>query len=637
MRTEFFTAEDLQTFHRLHADHEKAIDAKKALLEKRSQQMASQPPTGNRPTPTSASLSKSRLRELAKKEADKEDPVRFAGWQLSESIRKAGGIEKLPEEERIECKDIHDLRGLLADYVGAHGRRTPFTKCLHLELPFERLRDLRVVDTPGLNDPIVSREHRTQSMLHECDAVFIVSPAGQFLNQMDEALMERLSTREGVRTFYVIASQFDTQLFGHEYQLHAGKLPQVIQTQQTSLARHAGNVFSSWAQANQSLAPLAADSGKALRISSSASHVLLETKPERWDETVRFVHEQLQKKYADYFTGEASSQEWLKLLSGIPRLDNDLLHVRGNKQSIFKNRINDYLDGQENACRIWMQSLLKRAEERNREFKSSDISTIETQLRRLADIAHKGVEVANEAFSEQIEERRLAIGQEIRRVVQDQFKEASSESSQATGSTTECREKSGVFSWLARKLWDGGKEYVSVDTVETKPVRDAITDFRNVLRDDLNNRIEQKNKSWRNEISKAIISRLRDEIGDEHVSNDDIRRITRSILLGISDLPAPQLPALPEELSATGRLQGWRVSSFMDATNKYLDDLKEAGNSFSRRVEGKLKDVQDTPVGTRIFGSLRDEAESLKQQLQNKRLTAEKYVRLQKALKAVSA
>jgi len=34
MRTEFFTDEDLQTFHRLHADHEKAIDDKRILLER---------------------------------------------------------------------------------------------------------------------------------------------------------------------------------------------------------------------------------------------------------------------------------------------------------------------------------------------------------------------------------------------------------------------------------------------------------------------------------------------------------------------------------------------------------------------------------------------------------------------------
>jgi len=186
-------------------------------------------------------------------------------------------------------------------------------------------------------------------------------------------------------------------------------------------------------------------------------------------------------------------------------------------------------------------------------------------------------------------------------------------------------------------IWGGGYEEVSVQTVETKLVRDAINAFRNVLRDDLNIYIEKKNIRWRNDISKAIIARLRDEIGDEHVSNDDIRRITKSILLGICDLPAPQLPDLPPELSTTGRLQGGSVSPFMGAAGKYMDALKEAGDNFSRNVEQTLKDVQCTQVGALIFGSLHDEAESLMQQLQNKRFTADKYLRLQKALQDVSA
>jgi hypothetical protein len=540
------------------------------------------------------------------------------------------------DHEILACLLSHADAPGRTDYVGAQGRRTPFTKCLHLELPFESLRGLRVVDTPGLNDPIVSREYRTQSMLHECDAVFIVSPAGQFLNQTDESLMERLSTREGVRTFYVIASQFDTQLFGHEYQRHAGNLPDVIQTQQASLARHAGNVFASWAETNPSLAILATDGGKALRISSSISHVLLETLPERWDENAQFVHHQLCTKYPDYFASAASSKEWLTRLSGIPQLKNDLVDVGENKTEIFKTRINDYLAGQEYACRTWIQALLKRAEERNREFESSDILTIEARIQQLANIASNGVDVANEVFSDQIEDRRLEIGRELKKRVEEQFKEATEESSRSKGETTERHQRRGVGAWFAKVLWGGGYEEVSVQTVETKGVRTAITDFRNVLIDDLNRYIAEKNKRWRDEISKAIIARLRDEMGDEHVRSDDIRRITKSILLGFSDLPAPELPDLPKELAATGTLRDSRVGPYMDEAEKYLDVLKEKGIGFSREIEGKLKNLKGEPVGARIFGGLRDEAESLKLQLQNKRLTAEKYVHLRNVLKDIS-
>lgn len=641
MRAEFFTNEELQKFRNLHEEHEKAIDDEVALLERRSLQRTSQMTSNKQRIPSSVadeSVPRPGLRELAKKKIDKEDISRHSGWEMWESIKKVGGENKMPhKEDAFDFNNIDELRVRLADYVGTQGHRTPFTKCMHLELPFDSLRDLQVVDTPGLSDPIVSRERRTQLMLHECDAVFIVSPAGQFLNKNDEELMERLSTREGVRTFYVVASQFDTQLFGHEYQVHAGDLRQVIQTQQESLAGHASRMLSSWAQSNPSLAPLASDVVKALRISSSTSYALLETKPECWDETTRFVHGQLRTKYPDYFSIEASSQEWLKQLSGIPRLENDLFDIRKNKLTIFEKRTDDYVGGQENASRYWIQSLLKYVEKRNQEFESSDIATVETRLQRLANISLKGEGAANVIFAEQAEERSLEIVKEIKRIVREQFKESSSESSHSLGHTRERAEKGGVGPWLARALWGGGYEDISVQTVETKIVRDAIANFHDVLRDDLNIYIEQKNIRWRDEISKLIISRLRDVIGDEYVSGDDVRRVTKATLLSISDLPEPQLPELPEDLSATGRLKGVHAKSFMEAAEKYLDALKEAGYNFSHIVKGKLKKLQETSVGTMIFSNLQEEAESLKSQLQHKRLTVEKYARLQKALEDASA
>ena len=63
--------------------------------------------------------------------------------------------------------DIRDLQDILADYVGADGRFTSVVKSLTIHLNDERLKDLRIVDTPGVNDPIQSREYRTRAFLRE--------------------------------------------------------------------------------------------------------------------------------------------------------------------------------------------------------------------------------------------------------------------------------------------------------------------------------------------------------------------------------------------------------------------------------------------------------------------------------------
>ena len=51
----------------------------------------------------------------------------------------------------------------------------PYTKAVQISLNNPNLKDLEVIDTPGVNDPIASREERTKALLKDCDVVFIIS------------------------------------------------------------------------------------------------------------------------------------------------------------------------------------------------------------------------------------------------------------------------------------------------------------------------------------------------------------------------------------------------------------------------------------------------------------------------------
>ena len=70
----------------------------------------------------------------------------------------------------------------LQDYVGAHGRFTPIVNYVELEVNLPELEDLEIVDTPGLNDPIVSRSYATRQFLRACDVVILLSPCSQFMD-----------------------------------------------------------------------------------------------------------------------------------------------------------------------------------------------------------------------------------------------------------------------------------------------------------------------------------------------------------------------------------------------------------------------------------------------------------------------
>lgn len=76
---------------------------------------------------------------------------------------------------------IADLHNVLERYVGASGEYMPVVKSLRIRLHDDKLVGLRIVDTPGVNDPVVSRENRTRQILQTCHGVFLLSAASDFL------------------------------------------------------------------------------------------------------------------------------------------------------------------------------------------------------------------------------------------------------------------------------------------------------------------------------------------------------------------------------------------------------------------------------------------------------------------------
>ena len=81
------------------------------------------------------------------------------------SRRALNNVKPESYKEQQSFTDIRDLQDTLERYVGAQGEYTPITKCLSITLHDERLRGIQVVDTPGVNDPVVSRELRTREFL----------------------------------------------------------------------------------------------------------------------------------------------------------------------------------------------------------------------------------------------------------------------------------------------------------------------------------------------------------------------------------------------------------------------------------------------------------------------------------------
>ncbi|MCD7855009.1 MAG: dynamin family protein [Clostridiales bacterium] len=146
-------------------------------------------------------------------ESDSESDVAKTARELKKMARDRGlnPAEILSRGSEILRFNTYDgLVSRLNDYVGENGRYTPFVKAVTLKLNKEEFKGISIVDTPGLNDPIMSRTERTKDFIEVCDVVFFLSPSYSFLDISDWQLLSAQLPQKGVKRLVLIVSKYDS-------------------------------------------------------------------------------------------------------------------------------------------------------------------------------------------------------------------------------------------------------------------------------------------------------------------------------------------------------------------------------------------------------------------------------------------
>ncbi|MBC3805801.1 dynamin family protein [Undibacterium seohonense] len=648
MRVEFFSKIDLLAFERLFKDHEEAIS--KGIEEKKQhrQQAALRvtAPTSNiaasRKSPSVAvraipEKTDNEWYDIVKKELQSKNPSTASAHELWCNVVEAGGIEKRPKDLRIEKNSIAELSRSLGDYVGAKGRHTPYTKCLHLELPFESLKDICVVDTPGLNDPILSREKRTQDMLKECDAVFVISPAGQFLTTQDLELLERLASREGVREIFVIASQIDGQLFGAELQDCAGEILEAISRQKKSLIKQAQKVFDSEAVQRLQIGDLSEQLEQRMLTTSSVAYAMQTLPPAKWNDTIKHADEMLQKKYPLGFANPEQRKQTLEALSGLPSVVQSLHHVRHHKTNIFACRESDYLDGQLQASEALVSALKVRAEKHQSIFINSDLGEVNARLKEINSVRKVGIASAVTVYDQLLQDLRINLPIELKKLINTSFEKASSKAESAKGSELRTRNVSGMWSWMKRVVGTGGTEDYSVMIIDAASVRREFENFSAILETSLIELVGKTGIKWRNDANKDILAALREAIDSTYIDVNEIKRNLRNVVNDMLSVPVPELPSIPDNMYATGKLESSQAVAFGEAAKEYLDNLKKLSGTYVEKFEKQLKESEKKSIGEALFDDLLQEAEELRKQLKDCQATKQRYDKLLSLLEEMAA
>ena len=120
--------------------------------------------------------------------------------------------QMLKKKENKSFTNKSELKDILNSYVGIQGEFTQVVKCITIKLNDERLKGIRIVDTPGTSDPVLSREMRTQQALDTCHGVFLLSYGGAFFSSDDQAFVRKTLKNKGIARIIILASKFDATL-----------------------------------------------------------------------------------------------------------------------------------------------------------------------------------------------------------------------------------------------------------------------------------------------------------------------------------------------------------------------------------------------------------------------------------------
>lgn len=97
----------------------------------------------------------------------------------------------------------------LIEYVGADGKYVSITKSVKIYYPKDYLKGVEVVDTPGFNDPIVSREERTKEFLNKADVVLLMLFANRPFDATDRDILFKNVRQCGIGKVIIGINKYD--------------------------------------------------------------------------------------------------------------------------------------------------------------------------------------------------------------------------------------------------------------------------------------------------------------------------------------------------------------------------------------------------------------------------------------------
>ncbi|MFP6249001.1 dynamin family protein [Helicobacter pylori] len=597
-----------------------------------------------------------KARRIAKNTLN-EDTKLVSSYDQCEKMKKSGSLNTEKLDPRIQANSLQELNQKLLQFVGADGKFMPYTKAVQISLNNPNLKDLEVIDTPGINDPIASREERTKALLKDCDVVFIVSPSGQFLTDSDMDLFDRVSNKEGLQEIYFVASQADSTVGSmSEVEKSNQHLPTAFENAQKSLSSQLNNIMGALIQnyPNQrEIFEKAIKNGVILASGVCFSMYKDFNNQASWErnqktEEYHNALRNLRDSYPDAFSSDDKSKESLLLLSNMGAIEERLKKAAKEKEKIISQKLQDYAQSQANNLHSLIAQLLQDLEEEKKRVKNADISSIKEQIKAYeklsGNIEMKFREVYEEFILHFINNIRVGLEETLKKAIQTAKTRSREEEEEER--YTERVKQGGLFGSFKRNFLSWADDDAGYDEVlrtraviKAGAVVDYLKEMHEICEKALNDSVGSFRIAFKKELYAKVLSQLRQIIRDDDDLIDEVafKRSVDAVLNSIEFKEFDYADKLPSEIGAkTGTLKGDGAVQFMQSVEKHLRDFKaESKNDvkeYCTDLENKLG-KQDFANG--VLSKLKKDMQNLEDQVQNKEQSIAQLDAQIKALKEI--
>ncbi|TPH45599.1 GTPase [Helicobacter pylori] len=577
-----------------------------------------------------------KARRIAKSELEKDTKL-VSSYDQYEKMKKSGSLNTEKLDPRIQANSLEELNQKLLQFVGADGKFMPCTKAVQISLNNPNLKDLEVIDTPGINDPIVSREECTKALLKDCDVVFIISPSGQFLTDSDMDLFDRVSNKEGLQEIYFVASQADGAVLSmSEVKKSNQHLPTALENAQKSLSSQLNNIMGALIEnyPNQrEVFEKAIKNGVILASGVCFSMYKDFNNQASWErnqktEEYHNALRNLRDAYPDAFSSDDKSKESLLLLSNMGAIKGRLKKAAQKKEEIISQRLQDYAQSQANNLQNLITQLLQDLEEEKKRVKNVDMGAIKKQIEAYeklsGNIEMKFREVYEEFILHFINNIRDSLEETLKKAIQTAKMRSREEEEEEH--YTERVKQGGAWGSFKRNFlfWaddDAGYDEVSRTRVVVKAgaVVDYLIEMHEICKKALNDSVRSFKIVFKKELYEKVFPVLRqiindDDLIDEVAFKKSVHAVTDKIKF------EEFYYTLPSEIRAqTGILKGYGAVQFIQSVETHLRDFEaETKNDVKEYCTDLEKNLEKQDFANDVLSKLKNDMQNLKNQVQNK-------------------